>query len=116
MGCRCATLKLSFPISFVWFFPPRSSRTQVKMLSLWKMTLSHFDLAILYNALYPLREAPSVPSKVSFTHYATPLWAKKNGASPSRRTVYQSGHTHAVVATATPIRLRKSESVNLLRF
>ncbi|MBQ9276710.1 MAG: hypothetical protein IJ226_03855, partial [Clostridia bacterium] len=31
------------------------------------------------------------------------LWAKNNGASPSRRTEYQSGHTHAVVAVATPI-------------
>ena len=40
------------------------------------MIRSHFDLAILYKTGYPLREAPSVPSKVSFSHYATPLWAK----------------------------------------
>ena len=95
--------KIKLPISFVWFFPPRLYRTQVKMLGLWKTIWAHFDLAILYKALFPLREAPSVPSKVSYSHYATPLWAKKNGASPSRRTAYQSGHTHAVVATATPI-------------
>ena len=48
-------------------------RTQVKMLSLWKTILSHFDLAILYKALYPLREAPSVLSMVPTTHYATSL-------------------------------------------
>ena len=43
--------------------------------SLLKMRWSHFDLAILYKAVYPLREAPSVPSKVSYFHYATPLCA-----------------------------------------
>ncbi len=41
------------------------------------MIWSHFDLAILYNALYPLREDPSTLSKVSYSHYATPLCAKK---------------------------------------
>ena len=107
------------------------------MLSLWKTEWSHFDLAILYNTVYPLREDPSVPSKVSFTHYATPLWAKYNRASPSRRTEYQSGHAHRDSAVAesagksyavpshipsskekvrTPARLRMSESVDLLRF
>ena len=78
--------------------------------------MSHFDLAILYKALFPLREAPSVPSIVSYTHYATPLWANKNGASPSRRTAYQSGHTHAVVALRLQFRLRMSESVDLQHF
>ncbi len=37
------------------------------------MRWSHFDLAILYKTVYPLREAPSVPSKLPFTHYATSL-------------------------------------------
>ena len=131
--CGCSkrlsscNLKESFPISFVWFFPPRLYRTQVKMLSIRKIVWLHFDLAILYKAVVPLREDPSVPSMVSFTHYATPLWAKKNGASPSRRTAYQSGHAHRDSAIAesvpssnervmTPAHLVRSKLVDLLRY
>ena len=44
--------------------PLRMYRTQVKMLSIRETELSHFDLAILYKTVYPLREAPSVAQKL----------------------------------------------------
>ena len=59
--------------------PPRLNRTQVKMLNVRKIRWSHFDIAILYKASYPLREAPSVAQKLCL--FTSPFASKRNNDS-----------------------------------